>query len=68
MLVPLNFCLMWSLEVASFLGRYLATSFAVKIGRDVKAFCLMDWMKVLLDGLKQAARLKTMRSCLVLVS
>ena len=55
-LVPLNFCLMWYLEVASFLGRYLATSFAVKIGRDVKAFRLMDWMKVLLDGLKQAAR------------
>ena len=46
---------MWTLTVASVLGRYLATSSAVKPCHDVKALHFMYWTKVLLDGLKQAA-------------
>ena len=47
--------LMWTLTVSSVLDRYLATISAVKPVHDVKALCFMAWIKVLLDGLKQAA-------------
>ena len=47
---------MWPLKVASVLGRYLVTSSAVKPGHDIKVLCLMAWMKVILYGLKKAAR------------
>ena len=54
-LVPLNICFMWPLTVASVLGNYLATSSAVNPGQEVNALLLMDFMKVLLEGLKHAA-------------
>ena len=46
---------MWTLEVASVLGRNWDTRSAVKTGHDVKSLRLMDRMKVLLDGPKQEA-------------
>ena len=54
-LVPLNFCLVWPLAVASILGRYLEMRSVVKPVHDVKALCLINWMNMLLDGLKQSA-------------
>ena len=54
-LVPLKFCFMWPLTVASVLVKYLATSSAVNPGQEVNALLLMAFMKVLLEGLKHAA-------------
>ena len=54
-LFPLNCFFVWPFKVASVLGRYLSTRSDINPGHDMKAFCLMAWIKVLLDGLKQAA-------------
>ena len=53
--VSLKLFFVWPFKVASVLGRYLSTRSDINPGHDMKALCLMAWIKVLLDGLKQAA-------------
>ena len=54
-LVPLKICFMWPLTVASVLGKYFATSSAVRPGQEINALFFMALMKVIFYGLKHAA-------------
>ena len=54
-LVLLKVCFMWPLNVASVLGKYLATSSAVNPGQEVNTLLFMTLMNVILEGPKHAA-------------